>query len=572
MSNKSYYNTWLRGLNQRAAVLAVLGSSVPVAAQSLPPSVASLPSQSDISRERLPQALPETPQFDLRIQAPEHSAVPKAIDTMDFNLKHIAVEGVTAFPADKVDGLFVPLTKHTVHLDEVRAAATALEDMYHARGYFLARVFVPPQRIENGTLTVQVVEGYIGHVHVTGLDAGTQRHAYRMLRALEGRKPIELAIVERHLLILNDLPGVIATTVLRQASEVGASDMYVTLTKARNIVQASVSNTNSRVLGPWTYSLSGNLSRPLGLPGNLMLSTSASGPGFGATESGSVRYSFGLGDEGVVASVGVLAAYAHPGASLIPLDVRNRLVSVSARLHYPIIRSRALSLYIEGGVSVNRSTTDILQQQLSNDKETVADVSLTLQATGARSGSTFATIDLYRGLPIFGALGRSAPDPSVPNFDPNFMRLTYSLQHVQNLLPRVSAMVSVQGQYSTSRLLTGEEVAYGGPAIGRGYDPSTIVGDRGIGGLAELRYDLPLRHPAVMNVQFYAFIDGARATTLPNLIAGKITSSLNSTGVGVRLTQRLVSLDLEAAKALVHYSGGDTRSDPRLLLTLTLYH
>lgn len=558
----------MRRLAQCSVVLVVLGSSVPVVAQSLPPSLASLPSQSDISRQRLPEPLPETPQSSLTIQAPEHSAVPKAIEAMDFNLEHIVVEGVTAFPSDKVNALFTQLTGKTVHLNELRAAATRLEDMYHAQGYFLARVFVPPQRVESSTLKVRVVEGYIGSVHVSGLDEGTQRWAYRMLRSLEGRKPIKLTAVERHLLILNDLPGVVATTVLRQGSEIGASDMYVKLANGRSMVQASVSNSNSRVLGPWTYSLSGNLSRPLGLPGSLALTTSASGPGFGATESGSIRYSFGLGDQGVVASVGVLAAYAHPGASLIPLNVRNRLISISARLHYPIIRSRAQSLYIEGGLSVNHSTTDVLQQQLSKDRETVADVALTYQVTGEHIGSTLATIDIYRGVPILGAMGRSAPDPSVANFNPGFLRLTYALQHMQALAPRLSAMLSAQGQYSTSRLLSGEEVAFGGPAIGRGYDPSTIVGDQGIGGIAELRYDLPVGRSWLTSAQLYGFVDGARATTLPSINAGKITSNLNSAGVGVRLSRQRVAVDLEAAKAFIRFNGGDMRPDPRILLSV----
>ena len=72
-------------MNDRAVMQACLWASAlpilfvtgqPVAAQSGPV----LPSQVDISRERVPQDLPPQPDYQLRIQTPEKSAVPRSVE------------------------------------------------------------------------------------------------------------------------------------------------------------------------------------------------------------------------------------------------------------------------------------------------------------------------------------------------------------------------------------------------------------------------------------------------------------------------------------------------------------
>jgi len=552
------------------SLVAGVCGAAPLAAQSLPPGTPALPSQSDISRQRVPMPLPlAEPKFDFRIQAPERSAVPKAVDAIEFTLSRVEVEGVTVFPKNTVDEIFAPLTQHVVHLDEVRAAAAKLEAMYRARGYFLSRVFVPPQRVEEGKLLIRTVEGYISSVRITGLDARSRAAAYRQLRKVMERKPIDLATIERLLLILNDTPGVTATSVLQQGSELGASEMLVTLDRPSTVFQTSINNSNSLILGPWTYGVNAIINRPLGLPGALSLGGAVSGPGFGATQSGNMRYSMGIGSHGLVASAGVLVALAHPGASLIPLNVRNRLVSVSARLRYPLIRSRARSLYLEGGLALSRSLTDILGQRISEDRETVGDIGLTFQEARLLNGSITATANVFRGLRILGASDRSALRPSVAGFNPNFTRLTFSLQRQQNLVPRVGALVAVQGQYSGSKLLSGETIAFGGPAIGRGYDPSTIIGDRGIGGVVELRYDLPLAKAWLSGAQFYGFADTAKATSLAGPTTPASRERSRSVGGGVRFIHPRFTASVEVAKALVQVSGSDQRANPRVLMSLS---
>ncbi|NBS94301.1 MAG: ShlB/FhaC/HecB family hemolysin secretion/activation protein, partial [Betaproteobacteria bacterium] len=123
----------------------------------------------NISRQRVPVLpLPSTPDFGLRLQAPEKSAVPKSVDDLVFEIKGINVEGNTLFSQAEIDRIFAAAIGPAVGLDVLRTAAENLETRFRERGYFLTRVFVPPQQVKDGVFQVQVIEGFLSGVYVDG--------------------------------------------------------------------------------------------------------------------------------------------------------------------------------------------------------------------------------------------------------------------------------------------------------------------------------------------------------------------------------------------------------------------
>lgn len=554
----------MRGASGLAAILL---AGQPALAQVAPPS---LPSQSDISRSRVTLPPPTTPDFDLRIQRPEKAPVARAIDEIDFSVTRIRVEGATAFPAEQIDAFFAPLAGKTVGLEALREAAARLEELYARNGFFLTRVFVPPQQVKDGILSVRVIEGYIGDIYVEGMDQASRAKVEAMLAPLLKRRPIDLASVERRLLILNDLPGFSGTSVLRPGADLGASDLVVTLAKPTNLYDAAVNNSASEILGPWTISVLPTIHRPFSLPGTLALGASAGGRNLEAVRSANLRYSIPIGTSGLIASVGAVVARSKPAASLRPLDVESDLTSLSLRGRYPLVRGRAHSLFLEAGLAINRFETDILGQRIVDDDTTVGDVGLIYQQNGWLNGSTTVAASLVQGLPIFGASDRSAPLLSVLDADPRFTRVTYSAQRTQRLPKGFSGLIAVQGQYTSSKLVAGELVSFGGPSIGRGYDPSAIAGDRGIGGLIEIRRDIPLRTWGFYNVQPYVFADAARVTTLATATFPRASERIHSVGAGLRLFHPHGYLDVQIADAGRRLGGADERSDPRILISTSI--
>ncbi len=532
----------------------------------------SLPPQSDIARQRV-EPLPLPPvDYDFRIQNPERSAVPRAVDEIEFSVRAIRVIGAHHFPEREVRGIFAPLEGKTIVLEDLRKAAQQLEDRYRTEGYFLTRVFVSPQQVKDGVLEVQVLEGYVGAAFVEAPNAPSRRHVEKSLKGVIGQRPAQFQDLESRLLLINDTPGLAGTSILRQGAELGSSEMLVTLTRVPNAYRSSFSNTASDILGPMTYGLGASLSQPFGRPGRLDVDLSASGEKLSELRSANLRYAWPLGHRGAVLAIGGLVGFAKPGGAVSALEIKSRIMSFNSRLRVPLLRSRPSSVYLDVAMTLNRSRLEALGQRIVDDKGTVAAIGLSWQQIGWLKGATTITVTVSRGLEIFGAIARSAALPSVQGFKPDFTKLNYSLQRTQSLTDRITAQFNVQGQYTGDRLLLGELVSFGGPSIGRGYDPSLLAGERGLGLVGELQYDLPVKLPPVMDsAKIYGFADWARATTLAAGTVPKRNQYISSLGVGVRsVLWQHASIDMQLARA-VRTVAGDPRRGVRFNLSVFLF-
>ena len=510
-----------------------------------------LPPQSDISRQRVaPLPLP-TPNYDFRIQNPEKAAVPRAVDEIEFSISSVRVAGATYFPAAEVNALFASLLGRKIVLQDLRDAAQKLEDRYRAEGFFLTRVFVPPQKVKDGVLEVQVLEGYIGDVFVDGPNPASTRLIEEIMAPVSKERPAKFNQLERRMLLINDIPGLSGSTVLQQGGALGSSEMLVSAVKVPNQYRATFSNTSSEIIGPLAYSLGGTIFQPFKRPGSLDITLSASGQRLKELRSANMRYAMPVGGRGILGSFGGLIAFARPGGAVVDLDVRSRVMSINGRLRLPLIRSRENSIYLDLGMALNRNKTSILGEPLSDDRSTVAEATLSLQQSTWLNGDTNISVSIFQGLPIFGANGATAPLASVTGFEPKFLKLVYTLQRNQPISSRISAQFNIQGQYTPHRLSSGETISFGGSAIGRGYDPSVIGGETGIGLSGELRYALPYASDAIIEgVQLYTFADYARATAFGSEIIDRQSNKLSSIGIGLRVTLiRRFNLDIQGAQA-----------------------
>ena len=521
--------------------------AAPVIAQIVRP-----PPQAEISRQRVqPLPLPETP-LQLRIQNPEKASVPKAVDEIEFSITRIKVTGATHFPEERWRAIFASLEGQKIVLSDLREAANKLENLYRADGFFLTRVFIAPQEVRDGTLEVQVVEGFLANAFVQAPNQASRKLTQALITPVLGQRPVRFLDLEQRLLLLNDTPGMAVTSVLRPGGTLGSSDILLTAVKPSRTAFAAVDNSGSDVVGPINYSLGTTIFQPFGRPGALDLSLASSGEGFGELQAVSARYATPLGNNGMVGSIGALVAHAAPGGLIRDLDVQSLSGSLSASLRVPLLRSRANSIYLDAGMTLNRSFVKALGTEINDDRTTVASVGLQWRQIGWLAGDMTFGVNLLHGLGLFGANGADAPLPSVQGFNPKFLRLTYQFQRNQPILGPIGASMTLQGQYTANRLLSGEQISFGGRSIGRGYDPSTVVGERGVGVIGELFASLSgVQVPNfIEGTQVYAFADWAQTTTLAYEATPKQSATIASLGVGARLTLlRRLSIDTQFSSA-----------------------
>ena len=537
--------------------------AAPVIAQIVRP-----PPQAEISRQRIqPLPLPETP-LQLRIQNPEKASVPKAVDEIEFSITRIKVTGATHFPEARWRAIFASLEGKKIVLSDLREAATKLENLYRADGFFLTRVFIAPQEVRDGTLEVQVVEGFLANAFVQAPNQASRKRTQALITPVLGQRPVRFLDLEQRLLLLNDTPGMAVTSVLRPGGTLGSSDILLTAVKPPRTAFAAVDNSGSDVVGPINYSLGTTIFQPFGRPGALDLSLASSGEGFAELQAVSARYATPLGNNGMVGSIGALVAHAAPGGLIRDLDVQSLSGSLSASLRVPLLRSRANSIYLDAGMTLNRSFVKALGTEINDDRSTVASLGLQWRQIGWLAGDMTFGVNVLHGLGLFGANGADAPLPSVQGFNPHFLRLTYQFQRNQPILGPIGASMTLQGQYTANRLLSGEQISFGGRSIGRAYEPSTVAGERGVGVIGELFASLSgVQVPNfIEGTQVYAFADWAQTTALAYEATPKQSATISSLGAGARFTLLgRLSIDTQFSSAR-HALPDGTKSGGRFTL------
>ena len=540
------------------------------------PDISDVIRQSQSLMGRQPQLqFPKTPttDFNFQIQRTEKTAVKKAADELEFLISKVEIIGSSYFPDDQINVIFEKYIGKLVTLSDLNEGAELLDEKYRKAGFFLSKVFIPPQKISNGILQVRVVEGFISKVYADGGSKEVQQTVLDLMNSLVDVKPLNLAAVERKILVLNNFPGIAVNTILRQGAELGASEMVVNIYEIPNSYTFSMNNNASKQLGPYTATLSATVNRLLARDNQVTLSLSSS-VDLQKYKTMTIKYAEPIGYSGLVASLSYTRAKANPGASYEELDIESQSQIISPRLSYPLIKTRSNSLSLDSGLNFTRSATTIAGAGYTFDKMMNTDLSMTFINTNFWNGLTLINASVTKGLPGRNTLDSDASSPSVTGFNPNFSKVNFLLLRSQTITQSWSAQFGVNGQMTKDTLLSGDTISFGGATVGRGFDNSAIYGDNGLGSYLEIRNDLPITSAWLTRpIQLFAFVDSGTVRNNDNTVSGvsNYSKSIFSKGFGIRTTvSKTTFLELQYARATSLASDTDQRQNPRILFLGTV--
>ncbi|MCE7798871.1 hypothetical protein LWE61_20280 [Sphingobium sufflavum] len=519
--------------------------------------VALPPAQVDPGRVQQQLTPPEAPRTAPEIVTPEIPATVAPADaaTTRITVREIRVEGSSVYPAGAFADLTAPLTGREVSLAEAFTLADAITARYRGDDYILSRAIVPAQRIENGVLRIQIVEGFVSGVEFQGKASAVLR---RYADALTAEKPLRGKVLERYLLLMNDIAGTSARAVLAPAPDVRGGS-FVTIVADQKTVDAyaGFDNHGSRYIGPVQYYAGVSTNNALGLGERIALNYA------GAVPTSELQYVSGqidlpLGRDGLLLSANAGYSHSRPGFVLEPLGARATGTSLGARVSYPLIRSRAATLRLSLGFHYLDSRTVINDlpdfSPSSYDRIRALRLTSSYDFADRAGGQNLIALEYSQGLSIFGSLSEARLNPSRPNAKNGFHKLTAEISRRQTLDSMVRGLAVygvVKAQTSLGdSLFSSEQFGLGGAIIGTAYDPSEIIGDSGIAGRIELQYATAL--PAVKGAaQFYGFYDVGTTRNQVVQPGEARSASLSSAGGGMRFTlTRHLSGYVEAAQPL----------------------
>ena len=146
----------------RAAGRGLLALSLGLAISALPAHAQVTPDAGTTLRElrprelQLPQSPPPT------IEAPLPTASGEAPATVRFRVNAYRFTDATVFTDAELSAVVQELTGEALTLADVQAAARRITEHYRARGYLVARAYVPPQEIRDGRVALALLEGRYG--------------------------------------------------------------------------------------------------------------------------------------------------------------------------------------------------------------------------------------------------------------------------------------------------------------------------------------------------------------------------------------------------------------------------
>lgn len=520
------------------------------------------PTREQVTRGEQPDAAPEARRPRLRVEdrierAPCPLADPR-FESVRVNLSAVSFDGLKAgIDAELLRPAYADYLGREQPIAVVCEVRDRAATILRRRGY-LAAIQVPAQRIADGRVRFDVLLAKLAAIRVRGNAGRSDTLVASLLQPLTREPVFNERDAERRLLLARDLPGFDIRLTLRPGERPGEVIGDVTVIRTPLLADANVQNFGSQEVGRWGGTVRAQLNGLTGLGDSTTVSY------FNTTDIDEQHvltgaHSFLLGASGV--GVGGSLTYAWTKPDVQGLDVDSRTLIGAVSLNYPMLRSRAATVRLAGGLDIVDQTVDVAGLRLSTDRLRVPFVRLEGEAIAPRSvtgqdGLSIATprwrlggtLELRHGIDALGAsrgCGRNlvrcqagAIGPSRAFGNPTAFVARAGAQGEYRPISALTLVAATRAQYAPDPLLSFEEFSAGNYTIGRGYDPGAIIGDSGVGWSLELRAGRPFpTGPLRPFVQPYAFVDAVwvwNNDPPAGRPAGSDPQTVSSFGLGAR--------------------------------------
>lgn len=562
---------------------ALTATALPAQAQTI-----NAPTREEI--ERVPAAPSDRLPSRLRVEGGvEHAPCPLAdarFASVTVPLTQVVFDNLRGLTEADLRPAFAQYLGRTVPIAticEIRdAAATILR-----RAGYLAAVQVPPQRIEGGVVRFDVLMARLVSVQVRG-DAGrSERQIAAYLEKLTAEPVFNERTAERYLLLARDLPGLDVRLRLRPTGATPGDVVgEVMVQKQDYAVDASIQNLGSHEAGRWGALLRAEIYDLLG--GDRVTFGGYATADISEQQVVMLGYEKRIGADGLTVGGRFTHAWTDPDlGAAAGGDIKSRTLLAAIEAGYPLRRSQAMNLRVAGGMEVinqklrfngipiSRDRLRILYGRLDFDMIDRASIASIKGYSGAEPRWRLAgSLELRKGIALFNASDEGATTPQLSRIeaDPQAALIRFDGTAEYRPAPKLTFSLSPRWQYTSRPLASYEEFSSGSFTVGRGYDPGTIIGDKGLGFQSEIRIGriVPASRESV-TFQPYAFWDHAWVwnNQSPD-IRLQSRQSLSSAGGGVRMAWGdRARLDLSLAAPLKDAGIANQKGDPRILVSLS---
>ena len=375
---------------------------------------------------------------------------------------------------------------------DLQNAAIAVANAYRRAGW-VVRAYLPQQDVTGGTVTIEIIEAKLGAVRI---DGSTQRASNgRLTRiVLAAQKPgasLNADALDRALLLIGDLPGVVATGSLSEGAGQGQTDLVLNVKNGPKVSgEVTADNEGARYTGAARVSVSASLNAPFGLgdrADTMLLHTQGS-------DYQHLAYSLPVGSAGWRAGVnGSHLTYAIVTPSFGALDAHGNSSTVGLAANYPVFRTRLANLYL--ALDLDDKRFDNVSSGRATTRYSIQDGAVSLYGNLfdnlGGGGANAMSITFEQGQDDLAGSPNEAIDALTTHTAGGFQKLNLSVSRQQRITKRVSLFASLAGQLASKNLDSSEKFYLGGFNGVRAYPADEGGGSEGALADLEARVRLP---------------------------------------------------------------------------------
>ncbi len=472
-------------------------------------------------------------------EVPEKERVPLEETGIKFvvqGFRFTGIEGL-ATKAD-LDDLLKDAVGKEMGLTSLKRLAARVTRYLQKKGLFLAHAYIPQQEIKDGIVEIAIVAGRLeGKAVIRGENLRICESRLQEMAAPSGQGggAANQQDIARSLLIINDLPGIHASSTLEPGEAPGTAKLVVDAQEGPLLAgRAWADNYGERYTGSWRGSGLLQVNDPFRYGDQVTLNTTDN-PNY---QYGQVSYAFPIGYSGLRGGVLYSEMNYLVGRDLLGTNLNGGARVCGAFASYPIIRSSTANLYAGADYNWKNLWDYTAGIQTDNKFVNVGSVHLNGDYRDTLFGGGYSTASL-------GVAGGSLDIGDQPTAETNgaYGKFTYQASRLQKLYESLSLFVTVNGQLAKDNLDSSEQFILGGPNGVRAYPVGEASGDSGGILTTELHYDFPeIRRVGIP--QLVGFYDlgwiNLHCSPWPNSgtpIGDRNSYTLSGAGIGVNLTK-----------------------------------
>ncbi|MBP0017581.1 MAG: ShlB/FhaC/HecB family hemolysin secretion/activation protein [Cyanobacteria bacterium SBLK] len=490
-----------------------------------------LPSQRPIPEQNLLLPSPSD-LLDLQLLTPEdrnNTDIPGTII-----VKRFEVRGSTIFSPED----FAELTKNYINrpifFRELLHVRSLINEEYEKRDYITSGAFIPQQEITNGTIIIQVIEGEIEAINITGARRLNPEYIRSRL-GLFVRKPLNIKRLQEGLYLLQRDPLIASlASELSAGTRTGQNilDVVVKETKTFNY-SILLNNNRSPVVGSFRRGIGATEANLFGwgdrislfynnTDGSNSIDLSYSMP-YSPT-NGNFRYSYGNNSSQII----------DPDFAVFQVESDSEYHEFNLRQPLYQTLAEELAIGLIYSYQSTQSRIGLFDLPLSsrgtdiNGSTRVSALRFFQEWTKRNSDAVFSVRSQF-------SLGTNWFNPTDNDTLPDsaFFSWRGQVQWIKRIEPDILFILRGDIQFSDRPLLALEQFGIGGQKSVRGYGQDLIVADNGIFASAEAR--IPIFRVSDGVLQIAPFIDFGMGWNNDNIEIDP--NALTSVGMGLRWQQ-----------------------------------